>query len=162
MARKKEIMAATKTIRTKNSTDFGIDFWAQFESMSANAFIDVACAHYCDHLAKKHGIPWREIWHIDESVRVLNKLKLDPAIYPLSDEEQAQRFFVLRHREFFYDDDEKRNTFEVNTARALSLFPRLAEFQAAKGDHWAPGRAMVKALKERGLPAPEWPPKDAK
>lgn len=59
MARKKETKAATKTIRTSNSTDFGIDFWAQYESMSANAFIDVACAHYCDHLAKKHSIPWR-------------------------------------------------------------------------------------------------------
>lgn len=160
MARKKVNKSEHKTVRLTGQANFSVTFFAQLDGQSGNAFLEAAVQHYARHLAEKRKLPIGKIWHVHDGVRELRWFALSDDVYPFDDEQQKRRDFVMRHLDFFYEviDDV---TLIVREDNARELWPRIAEFEAVKGNHWAPGVAMAKHLDARGLPAPSWPPVQA-
>jgi hypothetical protein len=158
MGRPKGTRAAQKTLRLTPRAKFAVDVFAPLLAQSGNAYISTCVEAHTPLMSKQFGIDFAQLWHADPSVRELRKFALSDD-YPFDSDEMLRRKFVRLHLAFFYSEAEDR-TLEVNERAAVELYPRIDEWRAVAGDHWAPGRAMAAHLKERGLRAPEWPPKD--
>lgn len=142
-----------KSLRIRERVQFAVEFWAQFDNKSDTAFIEIACEAMADALAKENGISWRKLFHPHEGVRALRIFLM--ADYPLSDEEERLRSFVLTNREFFYST--VGSDLLVIVPNVEVLWPNIRDFSSMKeeSDYWAPAKAMSAALSARGIDPPK-------
>lgn len=146
-----------KSLRVREKVQFAVEFWATFDGKSATAFIEEACEAMADAMAKEYKIEYRRKFHPNEGVRKLRVYLLQD--YPLKDKDEMLRSFVMKHREFFYTENQGK--MEVNIPNTEILWPRIEELARIDdpSDYWAAGRAMVAAIAAREVEPPAWPPK---
>jgi hypothetical protein len=155
---RKKTNTADKTFSVRwlsEKEEFAMTFWAQHRAQSGSAWLNHAALDRANKLGAEHKIKWEtDVWHEDPIVRTLQWYLLEDTKYPFTKQQHAERTFIMRHIPFFYDSVDGR--LRVSVDRAVELYPLLKTFRKAEGDHWAPARAMVKHLKERGLAPPAW------
>lgn len=172
MAKKKKAKAGKKqgqkSLRITAELQFAVEFWAAFDRKSDTSFIEDAIEKQADAKGAKHKIDWRAVYHPIEGVRKLRMFVLDPRKhngdeirpFALDDEDDARRAFVMMHAPFFYAQrDGQLVPLERN---AEVLWPRIDDFLAIStgkdASAWDAGRAMAKALTDREVKPPKWPP----
>ena len=157
-ARKGQKKSGQKSLRISARTQFGIEVCALIEKKSETAVIETAVEAHCRTVAKGAGINLSELFHSHEGVRKLNLYLLKS--FPLDDDDEGRRGFVFEHRMFFFRKGEG-GAAVVNVPNVETLWSRVDEYRAAGvKNYWASGEAMAKALRERGIAPPEWPPKE--
>lgn len=156
-ARRGQKKSGQKSLRIGARTQFAIEVIALIEKKSETAVIETAVEAHCRAVAKGAGISLGELFHADEGVRKLNLFLLKG--FPLDDVDEARRSFVLEHRAFFFR--ENKGELAPNVPSVETLWGRVDEYRAAGiKRYWASGEMMAKALKERGIEPPAWPPKE--
>lgn len=158
-ARKGQKKSGQKSLRISARTQFGIEVCALIEKKSETAVIETAVEAHCRTVAKGAGVNLAELFHSNEGVRKLNLFLLKG--FPLDDDDEGRRGFVFEHRAFFFRKSDSSSVVVVNVPNVETLWPHIDEYRAAGVKrYWAAGEAMAKALKERGIAAPDWPPKE--
>lgn len=154
----------SKNLRIRGRVRFAIEFWAAWEGKSDTSLIEAAIEHYADTLSKTHNVKWRPHYHSHLGVRWFAMYLLDG--FPFTDDHDARRDFVQKHRAFFYV--RSGDHFDVNALAVEALCGPMdgdapwAQFDALRKpgrDVWAPGKAIAAALKSHGFEPPTWPPK---
>lgn len=156
-ARKGTKKSGQKSLRISARIQFAIEVCSLIEKKSETALIESAVDAHCRAVAKAADIKLGDLFHAHEGVRKLNLYLLKD--FPLDDADEARRGFVREHRAFFYRD--MKGDLQPNVPSIETLWPKIDEYRALGAKrYWASGEAMAKALRERELDAPTWPPKE--
>lgn len=145
-----------KSLRIGARTQFAIELCALIEKKSETDVIETSVEEHARTITKAAGLSIGALFHAHEGARKLNLYLVRELA--LADHDEERRGFVLEHEAFFYR--EVKGELVPNVPNVETLWPKIDEYrEAGKKRYWASGEAMAKALKERGIEPPVWPPK---
>ncbi len=158
----------TLSIRLDEKTRFMLEFAARIKGQSISTVVERAIRGVAEEITTEgqwngeEGKRWSDYWDDNPGIRVIN-LARDKATFPTQEEENLIHF-IGRHIEFF---SKTRDIFNISREYLDALWPSIEHHVKVWHDTratnpWQAGRDMVRVLKQAGLSAPVWPPKERK